>query len=60
MEITHKRKADEDQQEQPEKKSRNEQEERGTKRSTDDWEAFTKDFESRCRAESGREKQGQG
>ena len=39
MEITNKRKADEDQQEQPEKKSKNEQEERGTERSTDEWEA---------------------
>ncbi len=35
MEITNKRKADEDQQEQPEKKSNNEQEERGIQRSTE-------------------------
>ncbi len=35
MEITKTRKADVDQQEQPEKKSRGEQDQRGVKRSTD-------------------------
>ncbi len=35
MDMTDKRKAGEDQQEQPEKKSRSEQEERGVKRSTE-------------------------
>ncbi len=38
MEITHKRKAGEDLQEQPEKKNRGEQGERGAKRSSDEWE----------------------
>ncbi len=33
----HRRKADEDQLEQPERKSKNEEDVRGTKRSTDEW-----------------------
>ncbi len=37
MEMTNKRKADEDQQEQHEKKNRSEQDERGVKRNTDEW-----------------------
>ncbi len=43
LEITNKRKVDEDEREQPEKKSKNEQEERGTKRSTDEWETYARD-----------------
>ncbi len=46
MEITNKRKAEEDQQEQPEEKNRKQHEERGVKRSTDDWETFAKDLKA--------------
>ncbi len=42
LDFTNKRKADGGQQEQPEKKSKSEQEERGTKRTADDWETFAK------------------
>ncbi len=41
--MTNRRKADEGQQEQLEKKNRNEQGERGAKRSTDDWQTFAKE-----------------
>ncbi len=44
MKITRKRKADEDQQERPEKKTRSEQDARGVKRSTDDWESYTEEL----------------
>ncbi len=49
MDITNQRKADENQQEQPEKENRNKQEERGVKSSTDDLEMHAK--ESKARAE---------
>ena len=45
MEIASERKADEDRQGQPEK-SKTEQEERGPKRSTDEWEACAKDLKA--------------
>ncbi len=45
MEVTNKWKADEDQQGQPEKKSKNEQEEREAK-STDEWETYTRDLKA--------------
>ena len=48
LEITNKRRADEDQQEQPEKKGKNEKEERETKRSTDEWETYAKDLKARA------------
>ncbi len=46
MEITNKRKADEDQQEQTQKKSKSEQEERGVKRSTDEWGSYAEDLKA--------------
>ncbi len=46
MEMMNKRKADDDQQKQPAEKSKNEQEGRGAKRSTDDWETFAKDLKA--------------
>ncbi len=46
MEIANKGEADEDSQEQPEKKSRNEQEQRGTKRSTDEWDKYAEDLKA--------------
>ncbi len=45
MEITNNRKTDEHHQEQPEKKSKNKQEERETK-STDDWETYARDLKA--------------
>ncbi len=42
QEPSNKRKASEGQQEHPEKKNKNQQEERGSKRSVDDWEMFAK------------------
>ncbi len=46
MEIANKRKADEDQQGQPEKKSKNEREEQGAKRGSDEWVAYAKDLKA--------------
>jgi hypothetical protein len=43
LEPTNKRMASEDQREQPEKKSKNEQEERGLKRRAVEWEMVTKE-----------------
>ena len=44
LEPTNKRKASEDHQGQPEQKNRNEQEDRGVKTSTDDWDMFAKEL----------------
>jgi hypothetical protein len=44
LEPTNKRKASDGQQEQPGKKNKNEQEERGLKRGADDWHEFAKDL----------------
>jgi hypothetical protein len=46
VEITNKRKADEDQQEQPEKKNRSEQGEREAKRSIDEWEKYAEELKA--------------
>ena len=44
--MANKRKADQDQQEQPEKKNRSEQDERGVKRSTDEWEKHAEELKA--------------
>ncbi len=47
MEIMNTWKTDEDQQEQPhQKRSKNEQEERGSKRRTDEWQKYAEDLEA--------------